>query len=363
MKKLKIMNNNDKIFSKLIQDPKDKSVSFKGKYFSTPKSINLRIKNIRFCEMPKSLSNKLCNKIIKEALILGLREEYNYNEKVKKTLLKYLDDVNRLKEKVKKNKEDVEQNCEKLKQEFYDKFTIIDNYEKQISLLNEEKKEIIKTNNEIISMKNKITESLKKQFNKLQKEVEEQRGVIDDLKAQILVLEEKKLNLDNELNEILKEEEKKYNKLLEEFKSLSKKCDYFENEYNKFDLYPSELTKQDLNLNDNTKSIALLTEENLKIKLAEKNFVRDQLLNSVNNLHKQITLFEEKQKEIKEKEKLYGKPLSAVSNKFKKNNKIKKIDNNNYNLNTKSNLNTNYTTTSSNRRTRTIPTKRKKSIF
>ena len=355
------MNDNDKIFSNLIQDQKDKSVSIKGKYSSTPKCINLRIKNIRFYEMPKSLSNKLCNKIIKEALILGLREEYNYNEKMKKTLLKYLDDVNKLKEKVKKNKEDVEQNCEKLKQEFYDKFTIIDNYEKQISLLNEEKKEIIKTNNEIISMKNKITESLKKQFNKLQKEVEEQRGVIDDLKAQILVLEEKKLNLDNELNEILKEEEKKYNKLLEEFKSLSKKCDYFENEYNKFDLYPSELTKKDLNLNDKTKTIALLTEENLKIKLAEKHFVRDELLNSVSNLHKQITLFEEKQKEIKEKEKLYGKPLSAISNKFKKNNKIKKIENNN--LNTKSNLNTNYTTTSSNRRTRTLPTKRKKSIF
>ena len=355
------MNDNDKIFSNLIQDQEDKSVSIKGKYSSTPKCINLRIKNIRFYEMPKSLSNKLCNKIIKEALILGLREEYNYNEKMKKTLLKYLDDVNKLKEKVKKNKEDVEQNCEKLKQEFYDKFTIIDNYEKQISLLNEEKKEIIKTNNEIISMKNKITESLKKQFNKLQKEVEEQRGVIDDLKAQILVLEEKKLNLDNEFDKILKEEEIKYNRLLEEFKLLSEKCNYFENEYNKFDLYPSELTKKDLNLNDKTKTIALLTEENLKIKLAEKHFVRDELLNSVSNLHKQITLFEEKQKEIKEKEKLYGKPLSAISNKFKKNNKIKKIENNN--LNTKSNLNTNFTTTSSNRRTRTIPSKRKKSFF
>ena len=149
--------------------------------------------------------------------------------------------------------------------------------------------------------------------------------------------------------------------LLEEFKLLSEKCNYFENEYNKFDLYPSELTKKDLNLNDKTKTIALLTEENLKIKLAEKHFVRDELLNSVSNLHKQITLFEEKQKEIKEKEKLYGKPLSAISNKFKKNNKIKKIENNN--LNTKSNLNTNFTTTSSNRRTRTIPSKRKKSFF
>ena len=54
-----------------------------------------------------------------------------YNEKMKNKFLKYLQDVNQLKEKVKRNKEEVEENCEKLKQEFYDKFIIIENYEKQ----------------------------------------------------------------------------------------------------------------------------------------------------------------------------------------------------------------------------------------
>ena len=360
------MNNNKKLFLKFIEDQKEKSLSLKNKDFSTPKNFKFPFKNIRFSEIPKSLSNKLCHKIIKEALILGLREEYSYNEKMKKTLTKYLEDVNRLKEKVKRNKEDVEQNCEKLKQEFYDRFTIIDNYEKQINLLNEEKKEIIRTNNEIIAMKNKITDSLKKQFNKLQKEVEEQRAVIDDLKGKILVLEEKKANLDNEFAQILVEEEKKYNKLLEEFSQLSKKCEYYEIEYNKFDKYPSELTKVDINLFDKTKTMDLLVEENLKIELAEKNLVKEELLSNVSNLQQKITEFEEKLKEIKKKEKLYGKPLSALNAKTKKNNKTKKNENIN-NIITKSigyvNTNTNITTSTSNRRTKTIPNNHKKKIF
>ena len=354
------MNKNGKLY--LYQNKNDNKY-YKLKNFSTPKNkkLKLKLKNIRFCELPTKLSNKLGHKIIKEALILGLREEYNYNEKSKKTLLKYLTDVNRLKEKVKKNKEDVEENCQKLKQEFYDKFKIIDNYEKQINLLNEEKKEIIKTNNEIISMKNKITESLKKQFNKLQKEVETQMTIIDELKGKILVLEEKKANLDKEFEEILIEEEKKYQKLLEEFSLLSKKYEYYNFEYNKFDKYPEEKIKEDLNLYDNTKTNDLLTEENLKVELAEKNFVRDELINSVKNLNNQIFLFEEKIKEIKEKEKLYGKPLSSLDRKPRKYNRIKKTEMN-INIKTNSNFNTKFNTPN-NRRTKTISNTKRKRFF
>ena len=354
------MNKNEKLSMNNLF--KEKNIISKNKYFSTPKYLKLKLKNIRFSELPKSLSNKLGHKIIKEALILGLREELNYNKKIKKTLTKYLSGINRLKEKVKKNKEDVEENCEKLKQEFYDRFTIVENFEKQINLLNDEKKEIIKTNNEIIAMKSKTTESLKKHINKLQTEIEAQRVVIDDLKSKIEVLEDKKANLDNEFKQILIDEEKNYQKLLEEFAFLSKKCEYYEIEYNKFDKYPEEIIKQDLNLFDYTKSKDLLTEENLKIELAEKNFKRDELLNSVNNLQKQINIFEEKQKELKEKEKLYGKPLSALDIKIKKNNKNKTTYAKTI-TKTNANLNTNYSTNSSNRRTKTIPNKKKKKFF
>ena len=221
------MNINEKLNIKLLLQNQDKN-NTKYKYSSTPKNINIKLKNIRFYELPKTLSNKLVHKIIKEALILGLREELKYNKKVEKTLYKYLEDVNKLKEKVKKNKEDVEENCEKLKSEFYDRFLIIENYEKQINLLNEEKKEIIRTNNEIIAMKNKTTESLKKQLNKVQNETVEQRGVISALKDKIQTLEEEINNLDNEFEKIKIDEEKKYKELLDEYLILSKKCDYYQ---------------------------------------------------------------------------------------------------------------------------------------
>jgi hypothetical protein len=327
----------------------------------TPKAVKLRLKYIRFNEKSKPLANKLEYKIIKEALILGLREELNHNETMKETLCEYLDDVNRLKERVKKNKEEVEDNCNQLKQEFNDRFKIIENFEKQIGLLNEEKKEIIRTNNEIIAMKSKTTQSLKNQLNKIQEDTNEQRVVIDDLKEKILGLEKKLNNLNNEFDLIIIEEEKKYKKLLDDYLILAEKCEYYQIEYNKYDKYPEEKLKDDLNLFDTTKKNDLLTEENLKIELAEKTFVRDKLINSINNLHKQINIIEEKQKEIKEKEKLYGKPLSSRDIKKKNKNKNKKK---NLTVNTISNtntyMNTNYTNSSIKKRAKTISNRFKK---
>ena len=341
------MNKNETLNMKLLLKELKENKNLKNKLLS-PENLNIKIKNIKFSKRPKTLSNKLGNKIIKEALILGLREELNHNEKMKTTLYNYLEHVNKLKEKVKKNKEDVEDNCEKLKQEFYDKFMIVDNFEKQINLLNEEKKEIIRTNTEIIDMKCKTTETLKKQFNKIQEETNEQRTVIDELKDKILVLEEKIKNLNNEFEQIKIDEEKEYKRIFQEYLILSEKCEYYQFEYNKYDKYPEEKIKENLNLFDTTKKNDLLTEENLKIELAEKNFVRDKLINNINDLHKQIDIIEEKQKEIKEKEKLYGKPLSSINKKNKKNNTKKKT---NLNINTNSNtfMNTTYTNSSSKR--------------
>ena len=70
----------------------------------------LKQKYIRFSKLPKTLSNNLTTKIIKESLILGLREEFNFHEKIKSTFENYLSEVTSLKLQVKKNKEEVELN-------------------------------------------------------------------------------------------------------------------------------------------------------------------------------------------------------------------------------------------------------------
>ena len=319
---------------------------------------NYKIKNIRFYDLPKNLSKKLKNKIIKESLILGLRQELKHNEKMKNILNIYLKDVNKLKEKVKRNKDEVQQNCDNIKNEFYDRFLVVEAYEKQINLLNEEKKEIIRTNEEIIAMKAKQTTALKKQLSKVQKETDAQIVEIKELNDKIEELEKKKAGLNDEFNEIVKKQEIDYKKMKEEYIELCKKCDYYQYEYNKFDKYPEEKAKDNINLFDNTKTKALLTEENLKIALIEKNLVRDKLLNNLNTIHKKIDAFEEKQKEMKKKERLFGKPLNSLNIKST----LKTTFSNNKTTNSNKYMNTNPTTLS-NKRAKTFLKKKVKIDF
>ena len=319
---------------------------------------NFKIKNIRFYDIPKNLSKKLKYKIIKESLILGLRQELKHNEKMKRILNIYLKDVNRLKEKVKRNKEEVQQNCENIKNEFHDRFLVVEAYEKQINILNEEKKEIIRTNEEIIAMKAKQTTALKNQLNKVQKETNAQMEEIKELNNKIEELEKKKAGLNDEFDEIVKKQETDYKKMKEEFIALCQKCDYYEYEYNKFDKYPEEKLKDNINLFDNTKTKAILTEENLKIALIEKNFVRDKLINNLNTMHKKIDAFEEKQKEMKKKEKLYGKPLNSLNVKST----LKTTLSNKKTLYSNTYTNTNHTT-QSNKRAKTFINKKSKNRF
>ena len=323
------MNINETLQLKLPTTTKHRnSLKYFKPFSPKEKKDKFKSKNIRFYKLPKTLSQKLNNNIIKESLILSLREELKYNEKINKTCTKYITEVISLKEKVKKNKEEVELNCEKLKAEFEEQFAVIDNFENQINLLNEEKKEIVRTNEEIINLKNEQNQLLKNQFNKVQEDANKQMEEIQILKNKINDLTVKKQNLNDELEKGLKIEEEKHKILLKEYQALSKKYDYYQIEYDKYDLFPDEIIKKGINLYDNTHSNDILTEENLKIKLSEKKFIRDELINSIQILQKKVNKLEEEQNEIKMREKKYGKNLDMTNIKLKKN-KNKKIQMNN----------------------------------
>ena len=304
------------------KNPLDINTNIKLKFSLSPKntSINsLKQKYIRFSKLPKTLSNNLTNKIIKESLILSLREELQYNEKIESIFQNYLTKLISLKLQVKKNKEEVESNCEKLKNEFHEKFIIVDNFEKQIGLLNDSKKEIIRTNEEIINLKNEQNNLLRKQFDKVQDDCNKQMDEISKLKNKIDELTEIKNNIQSELEKELEIEEQKHKVLLKEYALLVRKCEYYQIEYDKFDMFPEEKIKKELNLYDNTYSNDLITEENLKIKLYEKKSIRDELINNKESIKEKIDNLEETQKEILMREKKYGKNLDVRNNvKFRK---------------------------------------------
>ena len=278
---------------------------------------NLKQKYIRISKLPKTLSNKLNTKIIKESLILALREEFQYNEKIKETFENYLNEVTLLKSQVKKNKEEVEFNCKKLKAEFHEKFIVVNNYEKRIELLNEEKKEIMRTNDEIIRLKNEQRNLLKKQFDKVQEDTNKQIDEINQLKIKINELTDINLNLNSEFEKEREIQEQKYQELVKQYLELSKKCEYYQIEYDTYDMLPHELIKKNINLYDDTLSKEILAEENLKIKLSEQKYIQDELITNKQNLKDKLTVLEETQNELKRREEKYGKNLFNDSKNIK----------------------------------------------
>ena len=83
------MNIDKKLSLKLLEEIKEMKNS-SNKTGTSLYKPNLTFKNIRFSNLPKALSKKLQKKIIKESLILGLREEYNHNDYILFQLFNHL---------------------------------------------------------------------------------------------------------------------------------------------------------------------------------------------------------------------------------------------------------------------------------
>ena len=275
-----------------------------------------------------SLSFKLKDKITKENLILELRQELKYHIKFNAVYNNLLTKIIHLKEIVKENKDKVQEKTDILKETFKDRFDVIDQYERTITLLQEEKKDIVKTNKDIVKVKENTNSKLIKEFNDIQERNNKQREKIDSLQNNINSLEYKKNHLNEELQSQLEKEEKNYEQHLKLYKLLYNKYQYFLEEYNTFLKSGDEITKIDVKLFDDTNAKNYLIEENLEVELNEKLIKKSFLLNNINNLKLQIKLIEEKQLEEKLKEEKKEQACKLMGkNKYKlrksKNSKIK----------------------------------------
>ena len=273
-----------------------------------------------------SLSFKLKDKITKETLILELRQELKYHIKFNTIYNSLLKRIIQLKDIVRENKDRLQENTDLLKDTFLDRFNIIDNYEKTIGLLDEEKKDINKTNKEIIRMRQTTKEKLNKEFIDIQEGNAKQREKIETLQYKINELEYRKSHLQEELQKQLEKDEKKYEQHLKLYKSLYKKYEYFLEEYNTFLKCGDEITKIDVKLFDDTNAKNALIEENLEVELNEKLIKKSYLLDNINNLKLQIKIIEDKQKEeklLEEKKEQAYKLVGLNRNRVTKNKNIK----------------------------------------
>ena len=266
-----------------------------------------------------SLLFKLKDKITKETLILELRQELKYHIKFKAVYKNLLKKITRLKEMVKENKEKIQKNTDTLKETFVDRFNIIDNYEKTISLLNEEKNELNKSNKEIIKIRQITKEKLIKELNDIQKRNTQQREEIDTLQKKINELEYQKAHLNDELEKKMEDDEKNYENQLKLYKVLCKKHEIYLAEYNSYLKSGDEMTKVEVKLFDDTNTKNLLIEEDLEIELNEKLLKKSYLLNNINTLKSHLKVIEEKLEEEKIEEE---KKLKLFNFRTRMNNKL-----------------------------------------
>ena len=246
-----------------------------------------------------SLTYKLKNKINKETLILELRQELKYHFKFHFIYKSLLSKIIHLKDLVKDNKDQVEENTNALKETFKDRFGIIDNYEKTIKLLELEKKEIMTSSTEILKMRENTNKKLLKQFAEIQEKNDEQRQKIDSLSKKITLLEYKNAHINDELQTQLNLDEANYEKHLRLYKSLVRKYEFFLEEYNAYSKSGIEITKVEVKLNDDTNARNSLIEEDLDIELNEQLIKKKNLLDNINNLKIKLKILEERQKEEK----------------------------------------------------------------
>ena len=151
-------------------------------------------------------------------------------------------------------------------------------------------------------MKENAQKSLLKQFSEIQEQNNEQRQKIDSLAKNISLLEYKKSTINDELQNQLQLDERKYETNLRLYKSLMRKYEYFLEEYNTYIKSGNEVASVDVKLNDYTNAKNTLIEEDLDIELNEQLLRKKNLMDNINDLKLKIKVLEQKQKEEKLKQ-------------------------------------------------------------
>ena len=275
-----------------------------------------------------SLSNKLKNTITKESLILELREELKHHMKFNLIYNYLLKNVIHLKEVVKQNRDNVQKNTELFIENFKDKYNLIKQYEKTIISLDEEKKDIIKTNEEILQLRNDTNFKLIKQMSEIDERNKQQKEKIAALSFKMRDLEYKKSVLNEELQKQIEKDEKNYEEKEKQYNILSNGYEYYKDEYNSFLKTGDEMTKINVKLDDDTNAKNELIKEDLEVKLNDKIIRKSLLINNINKLKLKMKTISDLEKEKGtryEKRLLASKIISYNKSRIYKNNLTKNL--------------------------------------
>ena len=236
----------------------------------------------------KDLLTQVNKLITKESLIIQLRTEYKYIKLLNSYYKQYLTLIKDKKEKCLQNKNGVKEYCDDLRKNGKGNTHIIDKYEEKIRQLKKEKKEIIKTNEGIIKIKNEINIKLKTRLLEIQTKINMNLEEISKQEKKIKSLEDKK---EKERQEFLKEEEFQNKR----YKKLKLKCDNAEDQIknleNKLSKMESEKGFMPVELDNYDLSNNIIEKENKDIQLKEEEIKNQNLIEEIKELTNKISHF------------------------------------------------------------------------
>ena len=157
----------------------------------------------------KNLLVQVHNVINKESIIIQLRNEFNYIERLNKYYIKYLNKIKILVKDVLKNKKDVDNLKQFLIDNYGDDVKVIDKYENKIKMMSMDTNDSTKINEEILQNKKKETKELQNKLNDIEskvslnlKEIEKQKLILKKYEKQFE--EEKEELMNKEKSQIIK---------------------------------------------------------------------------------------------------------------------------------------------------------------
>ena len=209
----------------------------------------------------KEVVNKLDNKIKKEKLILQLRKDCKYYEEEEKNKIKNLKEITLSKENCEKNNIIAQDFYKNIKKHLGEFGKVIDDFEKKIEEINQEKNDIYYSSYSILEKKIDEKNLLEKKNEEINSKIQNQLAIIDDLNKRF---ENFKVQKENEEKVFIEQETKdvdKYNKLFKRYRELLTKYNIYEKEENEND--DDEFAKSRKIYEDN------LAKEDLRVKLEE----------------------------------------------------------------------------------------------
>ena len=249
----------------------------------------------------KALLTEINRTISKESLIIQLRTEFNYIKMLNQSYKDYLTIIKKIKETYLKNKKAIIEYNNFLRAAYKENVKIIDKYEYKIEIIKSDKKNIIKTNEEILKIKNDEIKILNEKLIEFQTKVDMNIGVLEKQRKIRKSLEDQLLNDRKDFMKKEQNDEKKIKKVKAKIKFLNDMEKYLQMQLNDDDLNPNnklnELEDDELKVNK------IIMIENKNIQLKEEQLKNEHLMDKVRDLSARIsnisTIDESNRNEVK----------------------------------------------------------------